>query len=62
MPNLLKGTSCHDTAEGEYTTDVINVSAEALHARGPAPWQIRKVSGYIEAHLDSTIGAADLAG
>ena len=29
---------------------------------GLAPWQIRKVSAYIEAHLDSTIGSADLAG
>ena len=29
---------------------------------GLAPWQIRKVSVYIEAHLDSTIGSADLAG
>jgi AraC family transcriptional regulator len=37
-------------------------SAASASRGGLAPWQIRKVSGYIEAHLDSTIGAADLAG
>ena len=29
---------------------------------GLAPWQIRKVSTYIEMHLDRPIGTADLAG
>jgi len=29
---------------------------------GLAPWKARKVSAYIEAHLDSTIATADLAG
>ena len=29
---------------------------------GLAPWQIRKVSAYIDTHLDLTIGTADFAG
>jgi AraC family transcriptional regulator len=36
-------------------------SAASVSRGGLAPWQIRKVSAHIEAHLDSVIGAADLA-
>jgi len=45
------------------TPDSYGTKPAASASRGGlAPWQIRKVSAYIEAHLDSTIGAADLAG
>jgi AraC family transcriptional regulator len=37
-------------------------SAASASRGGLAPWQIRRVSAYIEAHLGSTIGTADLAG
>jgi AraC family transcriptional regulator len=43
--------------------DSYHAKSAALASRGGlAPWQIRKVSAYIEAHLDSTISTADLAG
>jgi AraC family transcriptional regulator len=45
------------------TPDSYDTKSAASAARGGlAPWQIRKVSAYIEAHLDSKIGVADLAG
>jgi AraC family transcriptional regulator len=45
------------------TPDSYDTKSAASASRGGlAPWQIRKVSAHIEAHLDSTIGAADLAG
>jgi AraC family transcriptional regulator len=50
--------SQHDLDAGSYDTK----SAASASRGGLAPWQIRKVSAYIEAHLDSTIGAAHLAG
>jgi AraC family transcriptional regulator len=37
-------------------------AAPSASRGGLAPWQIRKVSAYIEAQLDSTISTADLAG
>ena len=37
-------------------------AAPSASRGGLAPWQIRKVSAHIEAHLDSPISTADLAG
>jgi AraC family transcriptional regulator len=37
-------------------------AARSAPRGGLAPWQIRKVSAYIETRLDSTIGTVDLAG
>ena len=37
-------------------------AAPSVPRGGLAPWQVRKVSAYIEAHLDSTVGTPDLAG
>jgi AraC family transcriptional regulator len=37
-------------------------AAPSVPRRGLAPWQVRKVSAYIEAHLDSAVGTPDLAG
>jgi AraC family transcriptional regulator len=45
------------------TLDPYDTTAAPSPPRGGlAPWQIRKVSAYIDTHLDSTIGTADLAG
>jgi AraC family transcriptional regulator len=51
IPSMISTPDSYDTK-----------SAASASRGGLAPWQIRKVSAYIEAHLDSTIGAADLAG
>jgi AraC-like DNA-binding protein len=39
-----------------------NSPAPSAPCGGLAPWQIRKVSAYIDTHLDLTISTADLAG
>jgi AraC family transcriptional regulator len=45
------------------TSDRYDKSAAPSASRGGlAPWQIRKVSAYIDTYLDSTISTADLAG
>jgi AraC family transcriptional regulator len=37
------------------------LSAKSPHRGGLAPWKMRRVSSYIETHLDSTIRTTDLA-
>ena len=51
-PGVMRSSDRHGT----------NFAAPSVPRRGLAPWQVRKVSAYIEAHLDSTVSTADLAG
>jgi AraC family transcriptional regulator len=52
FPGVIRGS---DPSGAKY-------AAPSAPRGGLAPWQVRKVSAYIEAHLDSTVGTADLAG
>jgi AraC family transcriptional regulator len=56
---LLRLESPSMMASSNYGTQS---AASAAPRGGLAPWQIRKVSAYIDTHLDSTIGTPDLAG
>jgi AraC-like DNA-binding protein len=47
---------------GRVVVQLREVSSPAVIRGGLAPWQVRRVTGYIEEHLASTIRLQDLAG
>jgi len=49
-----------DTVAGADRYDATPAAVRSLR-KGLAPWVVRKVSTYIETHLESAIRAADLA-